>query len=222
LQKNIKFEQYKIFKKMSQEKILARGAEAILIQKDNLLIKRRIPKSYRIKEIDEKLRKLRTRAEAKIMKKIYGKINVPKILEQDEKTKEIIIEFINGKKLSENLDKFPLDKQKEICRKIGEEVAKLHKNNIIHSDLTTSNMILGDCQKNLFPYFIDFGLSFHSLRIEDKAVDLHLFKQALESKHYKNWQILFDSFLQGYEIYEEYLKVKKQFEKVEKRGRYKH
>jgi len=79
------------------------------------------------------------------MKKIYGKINVTKILEQDEKTKEIIMEFINGKKLSENLDKFPLDKQKEICRKIGEEVAKLHKNNIIHSDLTTSNMILGDC-----------------------------------------------------------------------------
>ena len=207
---------------MSQEKILARGAEAILIQKDNLLIKRRIPKSYRIKEIDEKLRKLRTRAEARIMKKVYGKINVPEILEQDEKTKEIIMKFINGKKLSENLDKFSLDKQKEICRKIGEEVAKLHKNNIIHSDLTTSNMILEDCQKNLFPYFIDFGLSFHSSRIEDKAVDLHLFKQALESKHYKNWQVLFDSFLEGYKVYEEYSKVKKQFEKVEKRGRYKH
>ena len=34
-------------------------------------------------------------------------------------------------------------------------------------------------------YLIDFGLSLYSNKPEDKAVDLHLLKQALESKHYR-------------------------------------
>ncbi|MEM3405518.1 MAG: KEOPS complex kinase/ATPase Bud32 [Candidatus Pacearchaeota archaeon] len=203
---------------MTDEKILARGAEAILIKKDNLLIKRRIKKSYRIPEIDERLRKLRTRAEGRIMKKLYGKINIPKIISDDEKNKEIIMEYIEGKKLSEHLDNFSLERQKKICEKIGNIVAILHENDIIHNDLTTSNMIL----KNNKIYFIDFGLSFFSKRIEDKAVDLHLFKQALESKHYKNFDSLWNSFLQGYKINKDFEKIMEQFKKVEKRGRYKH
>lgn len=199
-------------------KILARGAEAFLLRQNCNVIKKRISKGYRIKEIDEKLRKLRTRHEASIMEKMQFKINVPKIIKENEQKKEIIMEFVKGKKLSDNLDKFNLIKQKEICKEIGKEVAKLHENNIIHSDLTTSNMIL----KENKIYLVDFGLSFHSIRIEDKAVDLHLFRQALESKHYKKWQELWGSFLSGYKDYKEAGKVLNQFEKVEKRGRYKH
>jgi TP53 regulating kinase-like protein len=199
-------------------KILATGAEAIIIQKNNLILKRRISKGYRIKELDEKLRKLRTRAESKIMTKLQDKINVPKIIEEDEKTKEITMEFIRGKKLSNDLDKFNIKKQKEICMQIGREVSKIHENNIVHSDLTTSNMIFN---KNKV-YLIDFGLAFHSIRIEDKSVDLHLFKQALESRHFKNWKILWVSFLNGYKSNKEYEKVIKQLKKVELRGRYKH
>ena len=100
---------------------------------------------------------------------------------------KIIMPFINGKKLSEHLDEFPLTKQKQICKQIGKSIAKLHKNNIIHGDLTTSNMILKDNKT----YFIDFGLGFISQRYEDKAVDLHLLKQALEAKHFRNWEVLF-------------------------------
>jgi TP53 regulating kinase-like protein len=199
-------------------KILARGAEAILIQEGNITTKKRISKSYRIKEIDEKLRKLRTRAEAKIMKKLHGKINVPKIIKENETSKEVVMEFVNGEKLSDNLDKFLMKKQKDICKKIGREIARLHEENIIHADLTTSNMIL----KENKVFLIDFGLSFHSRRIEDKAVDLHLFKQALESKHFKNWKFLWDSFLRGYKNNKDYKRIINQLEKVELRGRYKH
>jgi len=201
-----------------ESKILFRGAEAIILGKDNFLIKKRISKSYRIKEIDEKLRKLRTRAEAKIIRKLSEKIDVPKIISENEKTKEIGIELIKGKKLSDYLDKFLLSRQKEICKEIGIQVAKMHQANIIHSDLTTSNMIL----KEEKTFFIDFGLSYHSIRIEDKAVDLHLFKQALESKHYKNWKVLWASFLSGYKESKDFNKIEKQLEKVELRGRYKH
>ena len=127
--------------------------------------------------------------------------------------------FINGKKLSEYLDKFPLKKQKEICKKIGEDIAKLHKKDIIHGDLTTSNMIL---IKDKI-YFIDFGLGYISKKIEDKAVDLYLLKQALEAKHFKHWKILSKEIFKNYKKY--YADNKKIFERIkaiEKRRRYLH
>ena len=178
--------------------------------------------------------------------------------------------FIQGKKLSENLDLFPLKKQKSVLKQIGESVAKLHKENIIHGDLTTSNMILvdefpahlhsqinkkinneknnkllnnnykstssltgfsrascpkADAEQNNFKiFFIDFGLGYQNGKYEDKAVDIHLLKQALEAKHFKNWQILFEEFVKGYKKInlEEAEKVLNQLSKVEKRGRYRH
>ena len=71
-------------------------------------------------------------------------------------------------------------------------------------------------------YFIDFGLSYFSHKIEDKAVDLHLLKQALESKHYKVWEKCFKAALKAYKKESEDTKeVLKRLETVEKRGRYK-
>src|SRR3989344_9161813 len=124
------------------EKIIARGAEAILLRQNCNLIKKRIKKSYRLSEIDENLRKKRTRSEAKIMAKLAGKINVPKILNINEEAKEIEMEFIEGKKLSDWLDSFSLEKQEKICEELGKEIGKIHSFDIIHGDLTTSNMIL--------------------------------------------------------------------------------
>ena len=69
-------------------------------------------------------------------------------------------------------------------------------------------------------YFIDFGLSFFSNKIEDKAVDLHLLRQALESKHYKIWEKAFESVLFGYKSKAQDAKeILARFEKVEERGR---
>src|SRR3989338_9080473 len=45
---------------------------------------------------------------------------------------------------------------------------------------------------------IDFGLSFVSDKIEDKAVDLHLLDRTLESKHFQVYPACFDSVIQGY------------------------
>ncbi|MCX6749274.1 MAG: hypothetical protein NTW17_00830 [Candidatus Pacearchaeota archaeon] len=122
-------------------KILQQGAEAVILLKNKGIIKRRIKKSYRLSEIDEEIRKLRTRSEAKLLEKASKIIDIPKISKVDEKTKEISMEFIDGKKLSDNLDSFPLEKQKEICQALGKSIAKLHDADIIHGDLTTSNMI---------------------------------------------------------------------------------
>lgn len=198
--------------------IIQQGAEAIIIKEGNEIIKRRIKKSYRIKELDDKIRKQRTRSESKLLEKASKIISIPKIIKTDDKKMEISMEFIKGQKLSEELDSFPLQKQKKICLQIGKSIAKIHDKDMIHGDLTTSNIIL----KEEKIYFIDFGLGYSSHRIEDKAVDLHLIKQALEAKHFQNWETLFFSIKEGYESSKEFEKVMEQLEKVEKRGRYKH
>lgn len=203
-------------------KLLCRGAEAVIFLDKNKkqIVKNRIKKSYRIKELDEAIRKRRTKLETKLLTKASGIINCP--LPKKEKERHLIkMPLVEGKKLSEHLDNLPSKKQKEICGEVGKNVAKLHDAGIIHGDLTTSNMILVEECKKAKIYFIDFGLGFESQKIEDKAVDIHLLKQALEAKHYSRWKELFMEFEKGYKKSKNYKKVMEQLKKVEKRGRYK-
>jgi len=199
---------------MIKQKIIQQGAEAVISLQQGKIHKKRIKKSYRLAEVDEPLRKQRTRKEAKLLENLATIINVPKLIKADETNKKIVMQYIDGKKLSEYLEK--LKNKNKIMQQVGKQIAILHNNNIIHGDLTTSNMILKDNKV----YLIDFGLSFHSTRIEDRAVDLHLLKQALEAKHFKCWKQLFTSFLVGYKPQNK-TKILEQLKKVEKRGRYK-
>jgi len=189
---------------------IARGAEAVLYKDKEKIIKHRIKKSYRVKELDDELRRQRTRREANLLLKIP--IPHPKLIQSDYK-EEIVMERIRGEKLRDILDKKP-----ELARKIGVLVAELHNHNIIHGDLTTSNMLL-DKNDNLV--FIDFGLSFYSHKVEDKAVDIHLFKQALNSKHHRVYEEALREFLKGYEKVNKYKEILKRLRRVELRGRYK-
>src|SRR3989344_1467556 len=197
------------------ERIIQRGAEAVLIKKDSFLIKRRLKKSYRFLELDEKIRKQRTKREFNLLEKASKIIPIPKIFTMDEKAKEITMEFIDGQKLSESLD-FMKEKL-EISKRIGINLAKLHDHDIIHGDLTTSNMVL----KGSKLYFIDFGLGFTSKRAEDKAVDLHLIKEALEAKHFNIAEQCFEKILEGYKMSKCCKEVVQRLKKVESRGRYK-
>ncbi len=197
-------------------KIISQGAEALIIDNGQYVIKDRIKKSYRIKEIDEKLRKQRTKSEKKLLEKASKIIDSPDPLNEKEIFK-IRIPYIKGKKLSEHLDKLDKKISEKICIQIGEQIANLHDNNIIHGDLTTSNMIF-DGKKT---WFIDFGLGFISQREEDKAVDLHLIKQALEAKHYKNFIFYWKNIEKGYNISKNAKDVFERLKKVESRGRYK-
>ena len=205
-------------------KIIQKGAEANILLSGRLrekpfIIKDRVKKSYRIPELDIKIRARRTRSEAKLLEKASKIINSPTPFFQPsiKNSSKLKMPFIDGKKLSDYLDKFPLKKQKKVCKLIGESTAKLHNADIIHGDLTTSNMILKDNKI----YFIDFGLGFISHKFEDKAVDIHLLKQALEAKHFKNWGILFREVLKGYSKSKDSEIVLERLKAVEKRGRYK-
>ena len=196
------------------EKIIARGAEATISLSEGKILKTRIPKSYRLPELDKKIRIGRTRSETKLLKKVEKLIPVPKVLELNETNKTIILENISGKKLSKHLEKIDF---KKVGFQIGKDLAKLHDFGIIHGDLTTSNLIL----KKEKVFFIDFGLGFHSNRIEDCAVDLHLLKEALNAKHPTISKSCFLSILKGYKKSKRYSSTLSRLEKVEKRGRYK-
>ncbi|MBI2659863.1 Kae1-associated serine/threonine protein kinase [Candidatus Woesearchaeota archaeon] len=193
--------------------IIAQGAEAKLFLEDNRILKQRFPKKYRIKQIDEKLRGFRTRREAKILQKLEA-INfpAPRLISNDEK-ENLVIENVRGNLVKDILEK---SDYKKLCSDIGKKVAILHNNLIIHGDLTTSNMIF-----NKEIYFIDFGLSFFSEKAEDRAVDLHLLKEGLESKHYRIWEKCFRCALEAYKKEaKKSVETLKRLEIVEKRGRY--
>lgn len=197
------------------KKVFSQGAEAIISLENNMVVKNRISKTYRNKQLDERIRKSRTKREAKLLEKANKITQCPRVIKQEQFS--ITMEYIEGDKLSEKLNQYSIEKQKKIMLNLGKEIGKLHENDIIHGDLTTSNVIL----KQTTIFIIDFGLGFISKRIEDRAVDIHLIKQALEARHWQNHQKLFENFLIGYKTYKDSEKVIIQLRKVESRGRYK-
>jgi Kae1-associated kinase Bud32 len=194
-------------------KLIAQGAEAIIYKDNDKIIKERVRKGYRLKILDKKLRRARTKAESKIIKKLKDIIPVPEILDTDNEEK-IEMQFLEGEKLSKHLEKLDW---KTILKQLAINLTKLHDQDLIHGDLTTSNMILKDNKV----YLIDFGLGFHSRKIEDKAVDLHLLKQALDAKHFSIFPEAFDIILNNYEAKEHDLIIKR-IDTIEKRSRYRH
>ena len=198
--------------------LIAQGAEAKLFADNGSILKQRSEKSYRHPLIDGMLRKQRTRSEARILEKLaLMDFPSPRLADFSDKRMEIRMQQINGVLMKDVLH----EKHREFSREIGRKIAELHNKNIIHGDLTTSNMILESSTKRI--NFIDFGLSFVSDKIEDKAVDLHLLRQALESKHYLIFEECFKGALMGYREHAENAEmILERLGKVEGRGRNKH
>jgi len=200
---------------MTSMKLIQQGAEAnmYLDEKNNTIIKDRIKKSYRITELDNRLRKSRTRSESKLMDKARKLgILIPKIMATEQN--KITMAYIHGKRLKDTLNK---NNVKTTMSKIGKIIATLHTNNIIHGDLTTSNFI----QKEKDIYLIDFGLGSISTSVEKKAVDLHLFEEAMESTHSDLYEPAICSMQAAYKkSYNDSEQVLKRVEQIKKRGRY--
>lgn len=196
---------------------IAQGAEAVLYRDRGTIIKERLSKAYRLPHLDEALRKFRTRREAKVLEKLEElNFPAPHLRDFSDKRMSLVMDFIPGEKLREVLGEE--DDYETLAREIGNKVGLLHAKDIIHGDLTTSNMIKHEETGELF--LIDFGLSSFSDKNEDKAVDLHLLDRALESKHYQQYPGIFGKVLEGYrESNPGAAEVLKRFEQVQQRGR---
>jgi len=211
------------------KEIIARGAEAVLYKEQYdgkpALVKERIKKSYRISQIDNKLRLERTRAEARLLNEAgRAGVAVPAVLAVDEKNAKIIMTFVDGARLKELLNSCGEKERKELAAKIGESIAKLHSHGIVHGDLTTSNMILSS--EKLF--LIDFGLGCFSKRAEDFGTDLAVLHEAVRSTHFEHLNVLWPIIVKSYEngfarsagSENASQKALKALDDIEKRGRY--
>jgi TP53 regulating kinase-like protein len=205
--------------------LLKKGAEASLYLEEwhnrKVIMKRRLPKKYRLPQLDLEIRSQRTIHEPNLIHKAkMAGVPTPTILMVDVAEANIVMEFVNGKQVKEILDHVSQEKRLQISSNIGRMIGRLHKYGIIHGDLTTSNMILTPYGKVVF---VDFGLSERSKELEAKGVDLHLMKRALQSTHYKHAKKCFEVVISGYaEVVgeEEAKKVTDKIQEIEKRGRY--
>lgn len=201
-------------------RVLSRGAEAVIYEAKrdgiDVLVKERVTKRYRQKVLDETLMKSRTKLEVKLLSEARGcGVMTPRIVFSDESKGVIEMERIEGPTLKQVLDKHP-GKASSVCKKIGENLGKLHDHNIMHGDLTTSNMIMS--RGKIF--FIDFGLGDFSERVEDKGTDLKLFRETLDSTHTKVAGKCWKSFLRGYSTSPSHRRVLERLGEIDTRGRY--
>lgn len=183
---------------------ISNGAEARIYIEKGFVIKKRIPKTYRLKEIDDKLRIKRTKSEVKLLKK--ASFCAPEVIDFNDY--EIKLEHIKGQELKDLIEK-----NTDLAKELGSIIAKLHSKDIIHGDLTTKNILFDKKIK-----IIDFGLGKISKRQEDKATDLHIFKESLESEHFEKKVEIWDKFINNYNLKEKE-EIIKRLEKIEKRGK---
>jgi TP53 regulating kinase and related kinases len=195
--------------------ILGQGAEAIVSQNKEEVIKERFSKQYRLPHLDESLRKFRTRREAKILQRLDDiGFPSPKLKSFCDNRMSIVMDFVPGETLKDVLKRG--DDYQQLAKEMGEKIGMLHEKHIVHGDLTTSNMLVH--QESHEINFIDFGLSQFSEKVEDKAVDLFLLERSLASTHFE--LPLFDQVLAGYrEGNPGFDDVLNRLEEVRKRGR---
>jgi Mn2+-dependent serine/threonine protein kinase len=210
---------------MSQPQLIKKGAEAYLYlaewQGRKAVLKKRLPKKYRLPALDERIRTYRTVHEPRLMHEARkAGVPTPTIFFVDVKNALIVMEHVDGKQLKQLLNEVSNNERKRLCRQVGELVGRLHKYGIVHGDLTTSNMIYARDGKI---FFVDFGLGERTKDVEAMGVDLHLMKRALQSTHYKFADECFRNVIEGYSKVLDAETVKNVLDKVEeieKRGRY--
>jgi len=185
--------------------------------------KERFRKEYRHPEMDKLLLRQRQRAEVRAMQRLkekneaIGKL-IPTVLKTTERDiimtrvtdAETVCDYIRRSSLSD-------DQMKSLLKDIGRLIAEMHKIQLIHGDLTTSNFLINS-KKCLIP--IDFGLSSVSTSVEDRAVDLYVLERAMNSSHHVD-ESLFHHIVESYveAMGSEGPKVQSRLEQVRLRGR---
>src|SRR4030042_2130585 len=137
--------------------MIQRGAEAVLYLEERdghkVLVKDRLPKGYRIRQLDERIRVQRTRhEESLLMKAKRAGVSTPNVLEAGES--RLVMEWIEGSRLKDGLNGMEKARRMLVYRLMGESIGRLHAAGVGHGALTTSKMKF----KGDILYIIDFGL----------------------------------------------------------------
>jgi Kae1-associated kinase Bud32 len=203
-----------------ERELIRIGAEATISRTTwrgrPVVVKRRVAKGYRISELDEIMRRQRTKREVQLMAAARAAgVPVPIVYDVSVRTHEIVMQYIPGPRLKDVIDEHDETVQRRWCAVVGEHVARLHAGGMVHGDLTTSNMLVW--KDDVF--LIDFGLAGKSDSNEDRGVDLHLLKEACTAAH-KN-PSLFPWMLSAYEhAFPQSRTVVRKIDAIAARGRY--
>ena len=167
--------------------------------------KHRFSKTYRLAELDQQLTVTRLRQEVRsLLKARKLGIRTPTLYRVDLANSNIVMERIHGMTLKQALLQDALldtAAKRRILKSLGSIIAKLHDGDIIHGDLTTSNIMISGASggnKHATLYLIDFGLSQFSALSEDKAVDLYVMERSFNSAHPVDGEQLFAEFMTSY------------------------
>ena len=188
-----------------------RGAEATVTMTDAHVIKRRLPKSYRHPALDDRLRRERTVAEARLLSEARrAGVPTPLVVDIDRREATLTLQRVGQTDLAAALSE-------AAAEAVGRQLARLHDAEIVHGDPTTRNVRVEGTKV----YFVDFGLGFHTGHVEDHAMDLHVFAQSVEGTA-ESPTLLVEACLAGYldEGGTAAEAVVERLDEIEGRGRY--
>lgn len=208
----------------AETRLLYRGAEADVSvgewQGRDAVFKVRNPLPYRLKALDDSVRRRRTAREADMLHRAKeAGVRTPFVFAVDLPSATLVMEHVKGERLKDLVQRGRAPAVKSAFERVGRDVALLHGAGITHGDLTTANVILTGST----PVFIDFGLAMGSERLEDQAVDLRLIKETLMGAHSALSPPALEGLFEGYatEAGAQRLRaVRRQLESIERRGRY--
>ena len=184
------------------------------------VFKVRKPLTYRLKILDDAIRRQRTVREAEMihLAKKAG-VSSPFLYNVDVAASTLVMEFVKGDRVKDLVPSLPKAQLEQVFSEFGQDVGRLHLSGIMHGDLTTANVVRRDGRL----VFIDFGLSVRTTRLEDRAVDLRLIKETLVGAHADSSATALDALNDGYASVVgpgQSRAVLKQLLNIERRGRY--
>ncbi|KAJ3603005.1 hypothetical protein NHX12_030749 [Muraenolepis orangiensis] len=196
-----------------KERVLRQGAEARVYRASFLgrssVVKERFSKKYRHPVLDRRLSDRRTLQEVRcILRCRRAGIPTPAVYFVDYTSHCIFMEdIVDSVTVRDHIastqrrsdPSSALEQLVPLAAKVGRVLAQMHQEDVVHGDLTTSNMLLRKSQDpaELGLVLIDFGLSSVSALPEDKGVDLYVLEKAFLSTH-PNTERLFQELLNSY------------------------
>ncbi|HEV2449929.1 MAG TPA: KEOPS complex kinase/ATPase Bud32 [Thermoplasmata archaeon] len=184
---------------------VARGAEAAVTRVEWLgmaaVRKDRDPKAYRPKPLDDRLRRERTRTEARLLREARSLgVRTPLVYDIDLTHHRLVLEELPGPTLKSLLEA-PGAGPDELAAPIeafGRALGRLHAGGMSHGDLTSSNVLFPTGPSGE-PAFVDLSMGARPASLEERGIDLHLVEEDLAGLHPEGAS-LFERFLHGYEL----------------------
>jgi N6-L-threonylcarbamoyladenine synthase/protein kinase Bud32 len=152
------------------EESVIQGAESTVTVEGDSVRKRRHERAYRHPELDERLRRERTRQEARLTSQARREgVPTPLVADVDVAETELRLQRVGTADLRTEITEGRV-------RALARHLARLHEAGFVHGDPTPRNVRIDESDSVTL---IDFGLGYYTDDPEDHAMDLHVLAGSL-------------------------------------------